>query len=89
MISEKTIHRLHSVYDGIEDCKQALTILKGKKKIDYPVLNVSLENDEKGGISIILSNAMAKESIEKQLKVLGAEFVALQSTALSEIKSGS
>jgi len=84
MIREDTANRISNVCNDMNDCKNALKLFKGQQKPEYPCINVSIGNRDEG-ITVIVSNNIAKEAVEKQLAALKGEYQALNKIALKEL----
>jgi len=85
MITKETAQKIAEICNQIEECKQALAILKDKKKCEEPSLSVrQYEIDD--GIYISVSRTMAANIIGQVLENLNKEYSSLNDKALKEGK---
>jgi len=86
MVTRETAQKIAGVMDEIEECKQALAILRSKKKCDTPILHVyEDENDE--GICIGILRHHAVDIVGRVLEKLCKEYSTLNEKAVKEAKS--
>jgi hypothetical protein len=86
MLTQKTAQNIYEVCDEINSTKSAIYFLSGDKKPVAPIINVA-ENTSDDGITVVLVHEIAKEALEKQLKILEAEYAALNKKAIEEVNS--
>lgn len=85
MITEETAFGISSVCSQITDTKLAIELFSDGKKPETPFINVAGKRGD-DGITVLLDHDIAKETLEKQLKVLETEYAALNEKALEEAK---
>ena len=85
MITEETAYGISSVCSQITDAKLAIELFSNDKKPEIPFINVAGNRGEEG-VTVLLDHAIAKEALEKQLKVLEAEYATLNGKAIEEAK---
>jgi hypothetical protein len=83
MITQTTAQDISLVCVEINDTKLAIELFSGDKKPEIPFINVAGSQEDEG-ITILLTYEIAKEALEKQLKVLEAEYAALNEKAIEE-----
>jgi len=84
MITQDTAQRIDDICDEISACKNALELFKGEKP---PELDLVTENEKGETTAIFFTKEIAEEAVEKQLKVLEAERIALNEKAYKEAKT--
>jgi hypothetical protein len=86
MITQETAQGISSVYDEIGSAKLAIELLSGGKELEISFINVATSGEDEG-ITVLLAREIAKEALEKQIKVLEAEYAALNEKAKEEADS--
>ena len=83
MVTKETAERIAEICNEIEDCKQILTVLKGKGKCVSHFLFVA-KNEKDEGITLSLSRGHALSIAEQELENLNTKYASLNKTALKE-----
>jgi len=83
MIAQTTAQGISEVCSQIGDAKIAIELLSIDKRPETPFINVA-DSPEDEGITVLLTREVAKEALEKQIKVLEAEYAALNEKAKEE-----
>jgi hypothetical protein len=86
MVTMETAEKIAETCNQIEECGQALVILKSKKKCETPMLSI-YKNDEDDGIHLSVSRGHALIVVGQILENLNTEYASLNNTALKEANS--
>ena len=89
MVTLKTAQKITEVCSQIDECKRSLVLLKNNKKIaDNDSVFISIYKNDGDCISIPISLNIAKETLNRQLSSLQAEYLILNENIYEESKPG-
>jgi prefoldin subunit 5 len=87
MVTKEMARRVVKVLDEVEECKNALELLKSENKQEDPLIHVFKDEDGEG-FCISVSRVDAVDVIKKTLERLKEEYSGLNNAILEEVNNG-